>query len=287
MENKYYLYRHVRLDKNVPFYVGIGTKTKDNLKYGTYTRAHSIRKKNVIWNSIVNKTDYIVDILLETNDYEFLKQKEIEFVALYGRIDLETGILSNMTNGGEGTKNVIVSEYSRNLRSIHSKGRIISKESTIKRLNTRLVNSWKFPEESKRKIALTKSKPVLQFSLTGELLKVWDKLLIASETLNIPKYVISTSANSKNRKSFTGQNYIWLYQEDYEKGVLDKFNIALERVKLGKVKTFYSEIIKDAIISNYNTMDKNITKTNKLKTLSKLFKMNFSTIRAIIKKFKC
>lgn len=29
-EGKYYLYRHIRLDKNQPFYIGIGTKPNWN-----------------------------------------------------------------------------------------------------------------------------------------------------------------------------------------------------------------------------------------------------------------
>ena len=36
--------------------------------------------------------------------------KEIEFIKLYGRKDNNTGILVNLTDGGEGTLGVIVSE---------------------------------------------------------------------------------------------------------------------------------------------------------------------------------
>jgi len=32
MENKYYLYRHIRLDSNKPFYIGVGTKKSDGLR---------------------------------------------------------------------------------------------------------------------------------------------------------------------------------------------------------------------------------------------------------------
>lgn len=40
--NKYYLYRHIRLDKNEPFYIGIGTKRNryhPNM-YSEYRRAY-------------------------------------------------------------------------------------------------------------------------------------------------------------------------------------------------------------------------------------------------------
>lgn len=106
--SKYYLYRHIRLDKNEPFYIGIGTKSdKKHTKLETeYLRAYSKIRLNNIWNKIVLKTDYEVEILLESNDYEFIKQKEIEFIALYGRIDSGKGSLANLTDGGDGTVNI-------------------------------------------------------------------------------------------------------------------------------------------------------------------------------------
>ena len=48
------LYRHIRLDKNEPFYIGIG---KDEV------RAFSNKSRNRYWRFIVGITDYEVDIL--------------------------------------------------------------------------------------------------------------------------------------------------------------------------------------------------------------------------------
>lgn len=104
---KYYLYRHVRLDIDKPFYIGIGTKSK---KGNPYYRSVSKEKRNLIWKNIVNKTEYEVEIILESNDYNFIKEKEVEFIKLYGRKDLKTGILSNMTSGGEGIKDIVYTE---------------------------------------------------------------------------------------------------------------------------------------------------------------------------------
>lgn len=128
----YYLYRHIRLDKNEPFYIGIGTIQVIDNKYYYYSRAKDKGNRNIIWIRIVAKTKYKIDILLESEDYEFIKQKEIEFVKLYGRIDLKTGILANMTDGGEGCLN-------------------ISPESLIKR-NQKLTGQ-KRTEEFKKKLS--------------------------------------------------------------------------------------------------------------------------------------
>lgn len=94
-----YVYRHIRIDKNEPFYIGISSS---NNNY-SYTRANTKMQRNEIWERIVAKTDYIVEILLDDISYEDAKIKEKEFIRLYGRIDNQTGILSNLTDGGDGT----------------------------------------------------------------------------------------------------------------------------------------------------------------------------------------
>lgn len=114
MENSYYLYRHIRPDKNKPFYIGIGTKgyKKPRKVQTEYLRAYTTIRRNNIWNKIVKLNDgnYIVDIMLESNDYDFIKSKEVEFIKLYGRINVGNGILSNLTDGGEdicGNKRIV------------------------------------------------------------------------------------------------------------------------------------------------------------------------------------
>lgn len=96
---KYYLYRHIRLDKNDVFYIGIGTNGKNK---PIYYRAYVKHGRNAHWKNIVNKTIYSIQILMETNDIEFIKEKEKEFIKLYGRKDLKLGNLVNMTDGGDG-----------------------------------------------------------------------------------------------------------------------------------------------------------------------------------------
>jgi len=102
-EDKYFIYRHIRLDKNVPFYIGIGTKGKrDNSYRNLYARAFISTRRGVFWNRIVAKTKYRVEIIFETSDNNFLDIKEREFIKLYGRRNIKTGSLVNLTDGGRG-----------------------------------------------------------------------------------------------------------------------------------------------------------------------------------------
>ena len=88
-EGKYYLYRHIRLDTNQVFYVGIGSKRTSSYLFETlYERAFVKSKKTKFWKAIVAKTEYRVEILMESDNYDFIKEKEIEFISLYGRRDL-------------------------------------------------------------------------------------------------------------------------------------------------------------------------------------------------------
>lgn len=99
---KYFLYRHVRADLNEVFYVGIGTKRRlSGATPRVYERAFTHFNRTVWWHNIVNSCKYEVDILVESDDSDFIQKKEKEFILLYGRKDLNTGTLINLTDGGK------------------------------------------------------------------------------------------------------------------------------------------------------------------------------------------
>jgi hypothetical protein len=90
-----YLYRHIRLDKNEPFYIGIG-KNESN-----FERAYSKANRNKYWQNIVNQTEYRIDILLNDLTWEEVCEKEKEFIKLYSK-NTQGGTLCNITDGGNG-----------------------------------------------------------------------------------------------------------------------------------------------------------------------------------------
>ena len=96
----YYLYRHIRLDKNEPFYIGIG---ECNYNPRRYYRAYQKLTRSSFWKAIINKTNYTVEIIFETEIFEEICSKEREFIKLYGRKNLKTGTLANLNDGGGKT----------------------------------------------------------------------------------------------------------------------------------------------------------------------------------------
>lgn len=131
-----YVYRHIRLDKNVPFYIGIGEN-----KY----RHSAKQNRNIIWNKIVAKTEWESEIILDNVTWEDACQKEIEFIKLYGRINKGTGTLANMTDGGDG-----------NLGLSHSP-EAIKKISEASKSRPGYWKGKKMPEEVRKKLSTTKT----------------------------------------------------------------------------------------------------------------------------------
>ncbi len=92
-----YLYRHIRLDKNEVFYVGIGKDSE-----GKYERANRKYGRNEHWDNIVNLTNYEIEIILDDLTWEEAGKKEIEFIRFYGRSCVNEGTLANISEGGIG-----------------------------------------------------------------------------------------------------------------------------------------------------------------------------------------
>jgi hypothetical protein len=107
------VYIHMRLDKNEPFYVGV-TRTK--------RRPYVSSARNRLWKAIVAKTDFDVIILWDGLIESDALRIERELIERFGTIYDDTGILANMTKGGD---------YSTKYAD-HRKSRDIVRESTRK-----------------------------------------------------------------------------------------------------------------------------------------------------------
>jgi hypothetical protein len=133
---KTYLYTHTRLDTNEVFYVGIGTQ--DN-----YIRASRSHNRTNYWNNVVKKCGWKVDILYDNLSWEDACKKEKELIALYGRVDLGTGTLVNLTNGGEGTLGHKHTNETKAKMAKTRKGRKYSEEHKLKTKNSMIGKNCK------------------------------------------------------------------------------------------------------------------------------------------------
>lgn len=141
---KYYLYRHIRLDKNIPFYIGIGT-TIDK-----YHRSKMSQNRSLFWEKIFQKTPILIEIIFEADIKDIILKKEIEFIKLYGRRNLKKGSLVNLTDGGDGTNN-----HKQSTESIQKRVDKISKQIYQYDLNGNFLKKWKSSCEVERQIGFS------------------------------------------------------------------------------------------------------------------------------------
>jgi hypothetical protein len=97
----YYVYQYLRSDLT-PYYIGKGKGSRMTVKH----RCNKPKDKNLI---------QIIANNLSENEALLLEQKLITY---YGRKDLGTGILRNLTEGGEGTSGYKHSTEAKNKISI-------------------------------------------------------------------------------------------------------------------------------------------------------------------------
>ncbi len=99
-----YVYLHVNPNRQEVFYVGIGNNKRPYLKSNRSSQ----------WKRYTKKHDYQVIIIHEKLSWEEACLLEIKYIAQIGRRDKGLGNLVNQTDGGDGTRNVVISEATRN-----------------------------------------------------------------------------------------------------------------------------------------------------------------------------
>lgn len=243
MKNKYYLYRHIDNVNNVPFYIGIGT----NSKYCHYKRSKDVNRRSNEWKEYVKSINYnySIEILFETNDYLLINKKEREFVKLYGRVDINTGVLLNKNSGGKGKQE-------------------LSEISFIKMIKKQ------------------KTKKVVVYDKDGNKIGKFDRAQTAADFTDIP-YLSVKQCIKKRQKQCRG--YRFLHEEEevdrLEPIEYKKFNkgvpLVCENLVTGEVKIFENMMQASKVLNiplgtignNLAGITKKAKKTYKFNYLSK------------------
>ena len=148
----FYVYCYLREDLT-PYYVGKGSGTR------AWRKHHKI--KNGFFQGVKVPDDNKRIIIVETNLYEvgaFAIERRL--IKWYGRKDIGTGILRNRTDGGEGGAGIIVTQESRQKRSIankgQGKGRKLSPETVAKMKATKDALPESVKQEAYKKISASR-----------------------------------------------------------------------------------------------------------------------------------
>jgi len=228
VHNKHYIYLHTTLSGGIPFYIGIGTKHFGDCKSleKRYARAYDTRRSN-FWKRIVSKYGYKVEILLESDDHEYVKNQEVFYINKYGRRDLKKGTLVNLTNGGESNlEQVFSSETRAKMSNTHKRLYVEGKkafskpgfyEETSKRMKGNAhAKGNKLSEEQIRVIIERRlekiSKNVIQEDLNGNFIKEWRSTVDAGKFYNTNRQNI-WKASKDYHKGATSQGFKWRFKE--------------------------------------------------------------------------
>lgn len=130
MENKkYYVYSHKKENGEL-FYIGMGCGK----------RAYKKDTRSSFWKKTFNKYGLIVTILFENLTQKEAYEIEEYLIRYYGRRNIKTGILVNLTNGGAGDFGYKPTIETLKLKSEILKGKKQSVESNNKRSITLIKN---------------------------------------------------------------------------------------------------------------------------------------------------
>lgn len=197
-----FVYKHIRLDTNEIFYIGIGKRK---------SRLYSKESRNPYWKNITNNTTFKAEIIKDDLSWEEACQLEIDLIKKYKR-KKEGGLLCNITLGGDGACGFNHTDEHKKYLSEKMKGGKLSEETKQKISNSH--KGRKFTVEHKLKLSISKKgkaprkgKKVLNIE-TNE---IYSCLAEACRILNL-KYS-TVLYNIKNMRKINNTNLIYINDE--------------------------------------------------------------------------
>lgn len=252
---KFYVYHLINSLDGQVFYVGKGKRNRlfnherqvDRNKIPNNNKLlyYKIKKIKRNGGKLVYKK-----ILVTSSEYKALN-KEKKDIKKFGRVNNKTGILCNLTDGGEGTSGLVYTNKMRKARSKLSSGSnnpMFGKRHSdkTKQIISDFRNarnfSFKHSLQHKKRLRLhnpggiATSLPVERFDLEGNFLDSWNSCTkAAKEIFNNSNKIILHSISKAAKNHFSYKGYFWIYKTEH-KTLVYKNKIDLQNFKIRTTK---------------------------------------------------
>lgn len=228
-ETKFYTYLLIDPRTNQPFYVGKGTNNRfmghqyDALskRDGVYihNKPHHVRIREILLDGLMVVYEKVLFQVTE----KVALAKEKELIRQFGRVSNGTGILLNISRGGQtgGETCKPVSQYTKTGELVNEFESALVASLSVSKANASYICQccqgkrvsaggflWAYKGESPKKATRDKQRGVNQYSLSGELIATHVGITEAAGALGLRPQDISSCCRHKVK---TVGRFIWAY----------------------------------------------------------------------------
>jgi group I intron endonuclease len=220
----FYVYHLIDPQTNNPFYIGKGYGDRMYYHENKVVAGKQLRNRHLyhkIKKILGSGCTILYKKVLENVAEKDALNEETNQIKKYGRADLGTGILCNMTNGGEGASGCIYSEKVKKLRRENATGeknpmynrRHSQKTKDIistKKKQRDEIDVYRHSEEHKNQLrgfnfgGIKTSKPVYQLDDSKNIIHEWPSARSAAKFFNVSHGNISYCATKKQNWKVSG-----------------------------------------------------------------------------------
>ena len=201
----FYVYQHLRLDNNKPFYIGKGCKD----------RAWRKKRNNIGWNNIANKIGFKVEILKYFDDENQAIEYEHQLINTYREQKIE--LVNQTKHSSGGTK----WSYTDEIKNKQSKGQMGTKRPKTKEWCEKISKANKGRSilwankigdalRGKPKNYLNKHKPIIQYDPQNNLINEYQSAQDAGRCLGKSGNSIADCASGRQK---TAYGFKWKYKQ--------------------------------------------------------------------------
>ena len=193
----FYVYQHLRLDNNKPFYIGKGCKD----------RAWRKKRNNIGWNNIANKIGFKVEILKYFDDENQAIEYEHQLINTYREQKIE--LVNQTKHSSGGTK----WSYTDEIKNKQSKGQMGTKRPKTKEWCEKISKANKGRSilwankigdalRGKPKNYLNKHKPIIQYDPQNNLINEYQSAQDAGRCLGKSGNSIADCASGRQKTAY-------------------------------------------------------------------------------------